>query len=60
MTKPIASVALMTLYEEGASSSTIRLPLHPALAGLQVWADGTPTSLPHDRARAGDARSVTC
>ncbi len=48
MTKPIVSVALMTLYEEGRFA--LRDPVRnylPELGGLKVWADGA--EVPSDR-----------
>ena len=45
MTKPITSVALMTLYEEGLFQLDDPVSRFlPELAGLRVWEDGTPTS----------------
>jgi CubicO group peptidase (beta-lactamase class C family) len=45
MTKPITSVALMTLYEEGLFQlDDPASRFVPELAGLRVWEDGTPTS----------------
>ncbi len=45
MTKPITSVALMTLYEQGLFQlDDPASRFLPELAGLRVWEDGTPTS----------------
>ena len=45
MTKPITSVALMSLYEEGLFQlDDPASRFLPELAGLRVWEDGTPTS----------------
>ncbi len=45
MTKPITSVALMTLYEEGLFQlDDPASRFLPELADLRVWEDGTPTS----------------
>src|SRR4029077_7152767 len=43
MSKPITSVALMSLYEEGLFQLDDNVSRFlPAFADLQVWADGTP------------------
>jgi CubicO group peptidase (beta-lactamase class C family) len=43
MTKPIASLALMTFYEEGAFQLDDPVSRFiPSWAGLRVWEDGTP------------------
>jgi CubicO group peptidase (beta-lactamase class C family) len=43
MTKPIVSVALMTLYEEGAFQLADPVSRFiPSFAGLRVWEDGNP------------------
>ena len=45
MTKPITSVALMTLYEEGRFQLDDPISRFlPELGGLRVWDDGTPLS----------------
>ena len=45
MTKPITSVALMTLYEEGRFQLDDPVSRFlPELGGLRVWDDGTPLS----------------
>ena len=45
MTKPITSVALMTLYEEGRFQLDDPVARFiPELGGLRVWEDGTPLS----------------
>jgi CubicO group peptidase (beta-lactamase class C family) len=45
MTKPITSVALMTLYEEGRFQLDDPVARFlPELGGLRVWDDGTPLS----------------
>ena len=45
MTKPVVSVALMALYEEGAFQLGDPVSRFiPSWAGLRVWADGNPAS----------------
>ena len=45
MTKPVTSVALMTLYEEGRFQLDDPVGRHiPEMAELRVWEDGTPLS----------------